>query len=490
MAKSSRGQGGGSVPQSQRKPVTIDLPAEDLTAGETGPKRAAADAPQNIEAGQAEASARESAETRPAPEAQAGGRMESTAAAAGERASPKAPESDGRDEPQPTPSAFAERAGGGLPRSSSGEPPGQSFGALLAAALAGGAVVALVVVLALAGFLRPAQEESPDLASEIEGLQGQIDALQTETAALREAPQDDAVAPLREQLAALEQSVGELREAPAAPDAATLEEVRARLAQLEESVALAADGTPTGEAGEQLAARLGELAGELESLRNAVPDVSGIDSEMQELRQGVDALTAEVQSLPDDARIAEIETRLQEIGRQMDLATALAPAVAAGSLASALDAGRPFASELAALRALGVDDEAVAALQPHADEGLPTLGELRTQFQSEIASVDLTPEVPESAGALDRLMQSARGLVEVRPANPTAGDDPGAVVTRMRAALDSGDLETALAEWTTLPEDIKAATADWAEAAETRKTAGDLAARLRSDALARLGTEE
>ncbi len=48
---------------------------------------------------------------------------------------------------------------------------------------------------------------------------------------------------------------------------------------------------------------------------------------------------------------------------------------------------------------------------------------------------------------MDRLMQSARGLVDVRPAHPTEGADPAAVVTRIRGALDAGDLKTALSEW-------------------------------------------
>lgn len=491
MAKSSRGHRGPSIPQSQRTPVTIDLPAEDVSAGDvTGPLSRAAEEQTGTGAGEAEASAPGSSETRSEPEVQAGATAESKAATAGESPpSSKTPEGGGRDEPPPTPSAFAERTGGRTPPPASPEPAGQSFGVLIAAAVAGGVVVAfVVVVLALAGFFRPAEEEGPDLAGEIEGLQGQVDELRSETAALREVPQDEAVAPLREQVAALEQSVGELREASAAPDDTALQDVQSRLAELEES-ALAADGAPAGEAGDRLAARLGELSGEVESLRNAAPDLSGLDGALQELRQEVDALGSEVQGLPDEPRVAEIETRLQEIGRQMDMATALAPAVAASSLSSALDAGRPFAGELAALQALGVDDEAVAALRPHADEGLPTPSELRARFEDEIARVDLDPEVPENARALDRLIGSARGLVEVRPANPTEGDDPGAVVTRIRGALQSGDLETALSEWETLPEDVKVATGDWAEAAETQKTAGDLAARLRSDALARLGTE-
>ena len=84
-------------------------------------------------------------------------------------------------------------------------------------------------------------------------------------------------------------------------------------------------------------------------------------------------------------------------------------------------------------------------------------------------------------------LPSARGLVEVRPAHPTAGSDPAAIVARIRGALAAGDLKSALAEWATLPDPIKAPTADWAKKAEARVAAEDLVARVRRAALSALG---
>ena len=95
----------------------------------------------------------------------------------------------------------------------------------------------------------------------------------------------------------------------------------------------------------------------------------------------------------------------------------------------------------------------------------------------------------EDANVLNRLFGSARNLVEVRPANPTAGEDPGSVVARISGALRVGDLKTALSEWNTLPEEIRTATSEWARTAETRMIADDLVARLRGAALSRLENE-
>jgi hypothetical protein len=90
---------------------------------------------------------------------------------------------------------------------------------------------------------------------------------------------------------------------------------------------------------------------------------------------------------------------------------------------------------------------------------------------------------------VERLLESARGLVEVRRAGPTTGADPEAVVTRVRAALAAGDLQTALGEWKALPENARAATAAWAERAKARLAADRLVAKLRGEALARLNTQ-
>jgi hypothetical protein len=170
-------------------------------------------------------------------------------------------------------------------------------------------------------------------------------------------------------------------------------------------------------------------------------------------------------------------------------AALLGPAVVADALADALASGRPYRSELDALAGLGLDSHAVEGLAAQADTGLPTMAELRAGFEQAVASVDLRQPIPEGTGTLDRLVMSARSLVEVRPATPTEGADPAAVLSRIRAALDSGDLGTALTERSALPEELRTATAEWAAAAEARRAADELVARLRGEALSRLASE-
>ena len=155
-------------------------------------------------------------------------------------------------------------------------------------------------------------------------------------------------------------------------------------------------------------------------------------------------------------------------------------------LRAALDAGRSFESELAALKALGADAQAIDALAPHAETGLPTIAALRAEFDQAMDQVALATPIPENTGTINRLLESARGLVEVRPAHPTEGNNPGAIVARIRGALAAGNLKAAFAEWNALPDTIKAPTSDWAKAVEARAAADDLVAQVRAAALSGL----
>ena len=449
MAKDTTRSSGGSA--SPKKPLIIDLPAEEVrreseTFAATEPAPAAPDI---------------------APEGTAG---EHAAGIAG--AAPLSQdEANPTDDTLPPPGAEALRQHNDASR-------GQSAFLLIAASLAGGIVVALaLLLLALAGVTPfSGREEQPDFSGDIATLRS---ALET----MRQAPADSGLAPLQAQIAALEQAIGDLRAAGSseAPDQA-LEEIQTRLAGLEQMATEVAstDGSAANDT------RLSELAAEMEALKSGGVQSSATEASIASLRQEMEQLGARLEATPDEARVAAIEADLSEAGRQAGTAAALGPAVAADALAAAVESGRPFNTELDALVVLGADETAIAALRPYSQSGLATLAALQAGFENAIASLSLTAPIPEGTGTMDRLLQSARGLVEVRPAQPTEGSDPAAIVTRIRGALAAGDVASALSEWRALPDPVKTQTADWVDAAEARAAADDLVARLRADALARL----
>jgi hypothetical protein len=306
-------------------------------------------------------------------------------------------------------------------------------------------VLAAVLAFAAGWMFSSTPETAPDLSAEVA-------ALQTEIAELRQAPgtgDTAALAPLQSQVAALEQAVGELRSAAPGDAGGSLQAVEERLAALETQVADNAGGGADP-----------VLAGRVEEIADAV---AGLQEQ-----------------------IAALQAGLEEARATAEGALAIGPAVAADALAGALQSGAPFQAELNALRGLGLDEEAIAGLEPHAASGLPTLAELRASFEAAAEGIDLTPPPPEDTGTFERLLESAGGLVEVRPTNPTAGDEPAAVLARMRGALEAGDLPTALAEWEALAEEARGAMAEWAEQAQARASADAFLARIRADALSRI----
>ena len=527
----------------ERKPVIIDLPAQEFgrKAGETegnaseAPSEGGAwdshagttqpDAPVETDAVQSAADTAEAENDRPEPAFEAA----EDRPVEGERTAEATDPALGHSPTDP-----ARRRGAG-------------FAALLSAALLGGAVAAGgTTLLWQQGWLGPTGEEQvvpPDLSSELASLRGDVEALRA-----AQPPAVD-VAPLQDQVAELEAAIGQLRDQSGDASAAgpALQEVQDRLAELE----TAAASRPAGPADPGLEARLSELAGQVEALRNvgangsenpalaglasrideiagqvndtravgprideiaaraedidkrlgaieARPqvDLSGLEGALAQVQEQLAGLAGRVDALPTEERIAGLEAQLatmqatlSEAAARAQQAETLGAAVAAGALADAVESGAPIAAELAALRALGADAAALDALQPFAETGLPTLGALRARFEEAAASIDVSNSVPEGVGPMDRLFQSARGLVEVRPANPTEGADPGAVIARMRGALEGGDLRAALAERSALPEDAKAKTEEWARAAEALASAGELVSQLRSEALSRLGTQ-
>lgn len=453
-----------SAQQPKRKPITIDLPAEEIG------RKAAAESAAEAGSGSAQPHATAAAASAPG-----------IGTPPGKTDAPdksKAPPAD-----PVTPSAFATRKTGATtpppPKwrpidEPPPPPPPRPFMPLLLAAVLGGIVGAAVIFgLMFSGYL--AQGDDAELFAE-------VNALKSEVASARQPQPPPDLAPLEQQVAALEKSVGELsRVSPDGTPDAALTELQARVATLEQT------GGASGATAE-LEQRMAELGEQVAALRNAQPaDAASLEESLAPLREQVGTLATQVDAAPTAERIATLEQTLDQVSQEVGAATALAPAIAADALDAALESGRPFSTELAALKNLGADPAAVEVLSSRAADGLPTMAQLRSGFEAAVASVELTAPIAEATGTIDRLWQSARGLVEVRPTRPTEGADPGAVVARIRGALAAGDLKAALAEREALPDTLKAATADWATRAEARVKADDLVAATRAEALGKLG---
>jgi hypothetical protein len=247
---------------------------------------------------------------------------------------------------------------------------------------------------------------------------------------------------------------------------------------------------------------LGTRLAAAESAAKAAPS-GGNSVDLGPLEQRLGALEASVRQLPATTadsgaaeRLASLgsaqqqqETRLAALQEKLGAVTAnearaqvqaAAPATlaVAQTLRQALDSGRPYATELAALSRLGQPNDVLAPLQAFAATGAPTNAALAAQF-AKISEDFATQQQPSDQSLTERFIASAARLVRIRPVGTPAGDDLAAVTARIETALRRGDTAAVEADAAKLP----------AAARQQAKPVLDKA-RARADAAAALGRIE
>jgi hypothetical protein len=161
--------------------------------------------------------------------------------------------------------------------------------------------------------------------------------------------------------------------------------------------------------------------------------------------------------------------------------------IAAEALRAAVERGTPYQAELAALGALGVDQKATAPLEPFAGSGVPSTAALAHELDALTPALQQASE-PESGDAtfLGRLKANAEKLVRVTPAGAPAGNDPAAVLARIRFDAAHGDIAAALAAIDALPDSAKSLAAAWGKKAAACEAALAASRQIASDALTAL----
>ena len=367
--------------------------------------------------------------------------------------SPPPPEAEtvapsGDTKPRPDPSADTATANPTLP------PRVETRRGDGSAVLAGlvGAVVALAGAGALqyAGVLPAVKNQAGN--AEVESLRGEVAALREQIGSIP-APQN--LAPRLDELAAdLSQTraqVDALEKGGAADiDTAAVEE---RFKAIEAAVATARQAETTD---------LGPVTQRLDALEAAA-------GEAKQAAAGVASL---------DQRVAGMETLIKELdGKVAEQAQqpGAALAIAASSLKSAIDRGAPFASELDTYAAVAKPSPEVDELRALAAAGVPSRATIEAAFpEAADAMVAAARPVDPNAGFIDRLMSSAQSVVQVRPVGEVSGDDAGAIVARMEAALKEGNYAAVIGEYEKLPEASKTAGASFIAKVKERQAADRL----------------
>ncbi|WP_052699987.1 mitofilin family membrane protein [Martelella endophytica] len=312
-------------------------------------------------------------------------------------------------------------------------PPRSNTGGLVAAAIAGGIIgIAGAVALSYAGLLGSTRDNSQ--------LESEVATLRQEIATLKSDSQSGA-GDLQSRVAALQQKV---------------------------------DGLSAG-GGETLSALQQQVA----DLQNAVKSDEGrIEGLSQSLQGSISNLQSSVSGA--EQKLTTLEQKVNTPGKDL----AVARAIAAAGLKSAIDRGASFAAELSTYEQVADDKSGIEALKPMASEGVPTQEELAAQF-SAIADhiIEASDAPPADANIFNRLVDSAKGLVSVRPVGDVEGEGTPAIVARIENDLNQGRLKDAASEWQSLPQDGKDVSAQFDKALQARIKADDLVSETLSKAL-------
>ena len=278
----------------------------------------------------------------------------------------------------------------------------------------------------------------------------------------------------------------ELQKRAAAPDPALL----AKLAALE------AQTKTLGDSIAALNKRLDDIAVAAKSAGERADAASAAAKQTAQNAQAA-AQSAIARSDLDalQTRIAALERQITAVGnaaaQQRPASTndrAARVALATAALRDAVERGAPFATELAAVKALGTSQSAIAPLEPFAASGVPSATDLTHEF------AQLTPALQHASGTppaktsfLARLEDNAKNLVRVTPIDAPVGDDPAGVIARLNIDATHGDLAAALADIARLPQAAQTLAAPWVQKVNARNAAIAASRRIAADALAGLG---
>ncbi|RVD34376.1 phage tail protein, partial [Mesorhizobium sp. M4A.F.Ca.ET.020.02.1.1] len=287
------------------------------------------------------------------------------------------------------------------------------------------------------------------------------------------------------EIAALKSEIAGLKQAGGNGDAAKVDGLSSALDQVRSDVAALKSAVEQGGAGD--GAGVAALGDKLKQVETAIADLQKAGSAapvdlgpLDEKLAGLDALvkSAGEAAKAQDGRLAALEQSVSQLSGKVEAQASqpkIAMAIAASALKSALDRGAPFAAELETFAAIAPDAPEIATLRAYAEKGVST----RTDIAAEVdaaanAMVAAATPVDQNAGFLQNLMSSAESLVKVRPIGAVEGKGAPETVARLEVAVNQGDYAKALSEYDTLPEAVKSAGADFA---------GKLKARLEVEKL-------
>jgi hypothetical protein len=205
----------------------------------------------------------------------------------------------------------------------------------------------------------------------------------------------------------------------------------------------------------------------------------------QAMQQSLDPVTARLKDVEDRlAAIAKAQEEMRTDGRGSALALALY------NLRRAADEGKPFGSELKSVADMSPVTLDLAALEPLGSEGVPSIEQLRTSFETAASAALEAERQPGDDSLASTLWSRVSSLVRVRRKGNVAGVGTPAILARTEFQLDRGNLANAVSEARQLQGPARGAMNGWIERLEARIAAEDALDRVETQLLTALGRDE
>lgn len=298
--------------------------------------------------------------------------------------------------------------------------------------------------------------------------------------------------PVNEKIAALEASLKSLSEAGAeggsvqeAAINSRIDAIETGLGDLKSELATLATSPANGE--KQAPSGLEES---LVALSNRLDAVEGDDDgeKLSTLEQQLTDLAGKVSAVETTAgQNAEgIDTLVSQSGELKDTVASVkasekvAKSVAVNALATALDNDDPLTLPIASLEALIGELPETKRLAELGAAGIPSIKTLVSELDAFTSGVQNPGNLPDNASLSDKFWANAQNLVSFRSTGPRDGDDPLAILSRVRDNVKKNALPAAKAEWAKLPAEIQEQGNGWSQKLEARIEAYQLQSEISS----------
>lgn len=366
--------------------------------------------------------------------------------------------SGGKPEDKPKPAPAAKPAETSRPVEKP-PAPAQGGGFAFGAAIAGGVLgLAAAYGLAATGLWPTAPVATPPADARLAQFAAAINELETVTQTTQS------------ELAALNQRVGDLENAEptTASDAAT----PVNLGSIESDIAALTQRMDAMSTQPAAAADNGAA----DALR---ADLAALGARLDELSARVGTAEAGLRDL--DTTVTQTSVTLA--GQPSDIGAVLQLPLILSGFETAFATGRPYETELAALRAASPAATIPTGIANAAATGLARPDAIARRFDEVLPAILAGRPANPDAQWQDGAMDWFRGMIALRPTGEIEGDTPEAVVSRLEGAIARRDFTTAETLLAALPPPMLAAADDVPALVATQAEAARFLETLRSEAL-------